>query len=79
MSGLDEVVSEFLVESHDGLNQMDQDLVALEKDPRSAQVLDGIFRAVHTIKGTAGLLGYAKLVGLSHVGENLLGVFARVR
>src|SRR5262249_28054394 len=62
----------FLVESAENLDQMDQDLVALERDPTSRQLLGSIFRAVHTIKGTTGFLGFGRLEELAHVAENLL-------
>jgi two-component system chemotaxis sensor kinase CheA len=69
---VDEIVSEFLVESHENLDQLDQDLVRLEDDPRNTEILASIFRTVHTIKGTCGFLGFDKLERVSHVGENLL-------
>lgn len=72
MSELDEVVGEFLVESHENLDRLDQDLIALEDNPTDKQLLSGIFRTIHTIKGTCGFLGYAKLESLTHAGENLL-------
>ena len=52
---------------------MDQDLVALEESPRDPERLASIFRTIHTIKGTSGFFGYAKLGAGAHVGENLLG------
>lgn len=55
--GMDEIVREFLVESHENLDQIDVDLVALERDPHSGDRLARVFRAVHTIKGTSGFLG----------------------
>ncbi len=67
-----EVIQEFLVESNEGLDRFDRDLIALEKDQTSRELLDSIFRAVHTIKGTGGVLGFEKLVALSHVGESVL-------
>jgi two-component system chemotaxis sensor kinase CheA len=72
MDGMDEVIKEFLVESNEGLDRFDGDLIALEKDRTSRELLDSIFRAVHTIKGTGGVLGYEKLVSISHVGESVL-------
>ncbi len=68
----DEIVEEFLVESRDSLDQLDRELVALESNPSDKQRLASIFRVVHTIKGTAGFLQYAKLESITHVGENLL-------
>ncbi|WP_225228438.1 chemotaxis protein CheA [Oerskovia rustica] len=69
---MDEIVHEFLVESYENLDQLDQDLVALESDPSSRALLSSIFRTVHTIKGTSGFLGFGNLEKVSHVGESLL-------
>ncbi|WP_240666262.1 chemotaxis protein CheA [Oerskovia turbata] len=69
---MDEIVHEFLVESYENLDQLDQDLVALESDPSSRVLLSSIFRTVHTIKGTSGFLGFSSLERVSHVGESLL-------
>ena len=73
MSGNEEFVQEFLVECEENLDQLDQDLVALEEHPRDPQRLASIFRTMHTIKGTSGFFGFAKLGALAHSGENLLG------
>jgi len=69
----DEVLQEFLVESHENLDRLDQDLVALEQTPDAVETLSSIFRTIHTIKGTCGFLGFSKLESVTHVGENLLG------
>ena len=69
---MDDIVREFLVESTENLDQLDRDLVALEKDPRAADILASIFRTIHTIKGTSGFLGFSKLESVTHVGESLL-------
>ena len=71
-SEMDEVIKEFLVECNEGLDRFDRDLVALEKDRTERELLDSIFRAIHTIKGTGGVLGYEKLVSISHIGESVL-------
>ena len=72
MNEMDEIVQEFLVESHENLDQLDQDLIALEQSPDSRDLLGSVFRTIHTIKGTSGFLAYAKLEAVTHVGENLL-------
>jgi two-component system chemotaxis sensor kinase CheA len=72
MNELDEVISEFVVESYENLDQLDRDLLALEDDPDDPSVLASVFRTIHTVKGTCGFLGFAKLESLAHVGENLL-------
>ncbi len=69
---MDEIIKEFLVESGDNLDQLERDLVELEKDPGSQELLSRIFRAIHTVKGTSGVLGFQKLEAVAHVGESLL-------
>ena len=73
MNDNEEYVREFLVESAENLDQLDQDLVALEENPRDSQRLGSIFRTVHTIKGTSGFFGFSKLGAITHSGEHLLG------
>lgn len=72
MDELDGIVEEFLVESHENLDRLDQDLVQLEASPTSRELLASIFRTIHTIKGTSGFLAFGALERLTHVGENLL-------
>lgn len=67
-----DIVSEFLVESYENLDLLDRELVALEKEPGNRDKLAGVFRTIHTIKGTCGFLGFSKLEAVAHVGENLL-------
>ena len=72
VEAMDEIVHEFLVESYENLDQLDQDFVALEKEPGSHALLSSIFRTVHTIKGTAGFLALSDLERVAHHGEGLL-------
>jgi chemotaxis protein histidine kinase CheA len=74
MSESDDIVKEFLIESTENLDQLDRDLIELEKDPTSKEILSSIFRTIHTIKGTTGFLGFSKLENLAHSGESLLGL-----
>ena len=69
---MDDLVKDFLVESNENLEQMDQHLLALERDPTQSDRIAGIFRGIHSIKGICGFLGYSKLEGVAHAGENLL-------
>ncbi|MCW8984150.1 MAG: chemotaxis protein CheA, partial [Thermoanaerobaculales bacterium] len=73
MSGMDAIIAEFLAESVENLDQLDQDLVSLEKNPSDREVYGRIFRTVHTIKGTCGFLAFGTLESVTHVGESLLG------
>jgi two-component system, chemotaxis family, sensor kinase CheA len=71
---MDEIVKEFLIESYENLDHLDNALVELEKNPRHKESLDHIFRTVHSIKGTCGFIGYVKLQRIAHAGENLLSL-----
>ncbi|MGO8933699.1 MAG: chemotaxis protein CheW [Terracidiphilus sp.] len=67
-----DVIREFLVESHENLSRLDQELVELEKRPKDAQLLASIFRTIHTIKGTCGFLAFSTLERITHQAESLL-------
>jgi two-component system chemotaxis sensor kinase CheA len=67
-----DIVKDFLVESYENLDRLDRDLVGLEKNPHDRDALAGVFRTIHTIKGTCGFLGFPQLEKVTHVGENLL-------
>ncbi|MGC2637797.1 MAG: Hpt domain-containing protein, partial [Acidobacteriaceae bacterium] len=71
---MDDLTREFLLESQEGLDRMERCLTDLETRPGDRELLAEIFRAVHTIKGTTGFLGFGRLEKLSHAGENLLGL-----
>jgi two-component system chemotaxis sensor kinase CheA len=70
---VDDLTKEFLAESQEGLDRMERCLTELEARPGDAELLGEIFRAVHTIKGTTGFLGFDRLEKLAHAGEHLLG------
>ena len=74
MSEDGDILSEFLLESRESLDRLDAELVALEGDPRNIERLQSVFRTMHTIKGTAGFLGFAKLEAITHAAENLLSL-----
>ncbi|HEY7156484.1 MAG TPA: chemotaxis protein CheW [Gemmataceae bacterium] len=73
MSELQEAAKEFLIESHENLDQLDTDLVGLETTAAPKEALSRIFRALHTIKGSCSFLGFPRLEALAHAGEDLLG------
>ena len=68
----EEFIREFLEESEENLDQLDQDFVSLEQHPGDLERLDSIYRAIHTIKGTSGFFGFSKLGAVAHAAENLL-------
>jgi two-component system chemotaxis sensor kinase CheA len=69
---MDEIVRDFLIESSENLDRLDQELVKLESEPSSQELLASIFRTIHTIKGSCGFLGFAQLEKVAHAGESLL-------
>ncbi len=72
---MDDLLREFLTETGESLDTVDNQLVRFEQDPNNAKILDNVFRLVHTIKGTCGFLGLPRLEALAHAGETLMGKF----
>src|SRR5262245_40560516 len=72
---MDDLMREFLTETSESLDTVDNQLVRFEQEPNNAKILDNIFRLVHTIKGTCGFLGLPRLEALAHAGETLMGKF----
>lgn len=70
---MDELLGEFLSETVESLDNLDQLLINLESAPDDSEIVGQIFRILHTIKGTCGFLGFDRLQHLSHAGENVLG------
>ena len=67
-----DVIREFLVESHENLSRLDQELVELESHPKDAALLASVFRTIHTIKGTCGFFAFSTLEKITHQAESLL-------
>lgn len=62
----------FIAESRGLLHDMEESLLSLERTPTDAQLIDALFRAAHTIKGSAGLFGLDAIVEFTHVAESVL-------
>ena len=69
---MDELLGEFLIESHEHLARFEVDLVALERSPTDSELLASAYRALHTIKGNCGFLGLPRLEKVMHASETLL-------
>lgn len=72
---MDDLLKEFLTETNESLDVVDNQLVRFEQEPNNAKILDNIFRLVHTIKGTCGFLDLPRLETLAHAAETLMGKF----
>ncbi|HEX8850856.1 MAG TPA: chemotaxis protein CheA [Gemmatimonadaceae bacterium] len=62
----------FLTESQEHLSAINHALLELERAPDSAEPVNALFRAVHTIKGMSATMGYAQVAELAHELETLL-------
>jgi len=69
---MQEIVESFIVETDEILEELDHDLVQLESKPEDDELLNQIFRAFHTIKGTSGFLGLERLTKVTHRCEDIL-------
>ena len=67
-----EILREFLQETHENLLLLDSDLLTLEKNPSEKSTLSQVFRTLHSVKGTAGFMGLIKLQAVAHSAESLL-------
>ncbi len=72
MDDMQEIIQDFLVEADELLEELDEDLVRLESESDDEELLNKIFRAFHTIKGSASFLGFEKLTELTHKLEDVL-------
>jgi two-component system, chemotaxis family, sensor kinase CheA len=67
-----DILREFLLETHENLALLDADLLTLEKTPTDKNTLAQVFRTLHSVKGTAGFMGLVKLQAVAHSSESLL-------
>ncbi len=67
-----ELLEGFLTETTELLEKLDDDLVTLEKSPADADLLNCIFRSIHTVKGASSFLGFELLVKVTHKTEDVL-------
>ncbi len=74
---LDAAIQSFQQESCELLEEMEEILLQMDGDSNGTENIDALFRAIHTIKGTAGIFGFERLVSITHVSENLLDNFRR--
>lgn len=67
-----EIVKEFLVESNDHLEDVESKILRLEESAEDLDIINGIFRPIHSMKGSAGFLGLKDIGKVSHELETLL-------
>jgi len=67
-----ELLEGFLAETTELLEKLDDDLISLEKSPEDAELMNRIFRSIHTVKGASSFLGFDMLVKVTHKTEDVL-------
>ncbi len=70
---MQEIIDEFIAESSELMDNVIRDVITIEQNP-DEEMINGIFRAVHTIKGTSSFLGFNQLSNLAHKAEDVLGL-----
>ncbi|MGQ9699221.1 MAG: Hpt domain-containing protein, partial [Armatimonadota bacterium] len=70
---MSEFLSVFLVEAGEQIDRLEEGFLRLEEEPDNAELLQSIFRAAHTLKGSAGMMGYSAMASLTHHLEDVLG------
>jgi two-component system, chemotaxis family, sensor kinase CheA len=72
MDNIQEFLADFLVECGENLEEFEENLLSLEKDPKDHKLLDSMFRMIHSIKGASGFMSFHNLESLTHKTENIL-------
>ena len=69
---MDEIISEFVIEAAETLERIDPMFVELEVKGYDKEILNEIFRGMHTLKGAAGFLGFQPIVDVAHRAESIM-------
>ncbi len=69
------IIEFFLIEAGEHIQNLNAGLLSLEKDPSSREVIDELFRAAHTLKGSAAMMGFQGVSDVAHKAEDMLGLF----
>lgn len=70
-----EIIEFFLVEAGEHVQSLNTGLLSLEKHPGDTSLIDELFRAAHTLKGSAAMMGFQGISDISHKAEDMLGLF----
>lgn len=72
---MDDLLRDFIVETREGIEALDSELVRFEQSPENPDLLSQVFRLIHTIKGTCGFIGLPRMQAVAHAAETVLGGF----
>src|SRR5512147_480768 len=73
---MDEIIGIFIAEAGELLLQLEDDCMALEEHPANADIINNIFRVMHTLKGSAGMVGFKNIQDFTHDFE---GLYEKIR
>ncbi|MBM2817005.1 MAG: CheA signal transduction histidine kinase [Ignavibacteria bacterium] len=74
---MQEIFEGYLIETRELLDNLSQDLMIIEKQPDDLELINGIFRNFHTIKGTSSFMGFSVIAGITHHAEDILNKLRR--
>ena len=69
------IIEFFLIEAGKHLQNLNKGLLSLEKDSKDSAIIDELFRAAHTLKGSAAMMGFQGISDVAHKAEDMLGQF----
>jgi two-component system chemotaxis sensor kinase CheA len=69
---MEEIIQEFITEAEESLDKIEPRFVELEQKGQDTNLINDIFRSMHTIKGAAGFLGFQLIVDVAHAAENIM-------
>lgn len=76
-SEMAEILESFFIESNEIIDHLGRDLLALEKTTNDAELLNKIFRGIHTLKGKSSFLGFNQMAEFTHRFEDLLNMLRK--
>lgn len=68
----EDILQDFLVEAKEGINNLEEGFVELEKNRKNVEVLKSLFRTMHSLKGASGFFGFKTMESIAHFSEDIL-------
>jgi len=68
----EDILQDFLVEAKEGITNLEEGFIELEKDKENVEILKALFRTMHSLKGAAGFFGFKTLESIAHFSEDIL-------
>lgn len=68
----EDILQDFLAEAKEGITNLEEGFIELEKDKKNIEILKALFRTMHSLKGAAGFFGFKTLESIAHFSEDIL-------